>query len=536
MKPALAATLCLLLPNGLVAGCGERAYEETRPPLRAFRVAFTGDTARGTAADPLPFPSAVPARVTLALEALTAGGKRLASYNGRAVVSVVPGEIDATQRRVQFVNGVPASPVTVELRFSYGETNVWVEDLGEDVLTECDNGLDDDGDGLKDLADPDCQRASSPVSAKATLATGISDALFFAEPRIRDLQFSPRCTTDTPLGGQNVNIDTGTLICTGTTQSGLYVTDLAGGPEGYNSVFLFTFSNPGGVKRGDRLCSIAGNAAEFIANTQLNFPSYQNARADRRAILEGQTYVPCNPPEPERTGEGAMPLPHVLTADDVNGTAAVVPPDFYRVCGLGDTPIEGLEDPTDCEAARQATRDIPREQQLIDCRRDNFAMEPWEHALVAIEDVTIGNRFENCDVNGDGSISRGEGDPEGACDEECGLDPLCTNLLSLEQYGQFAAGLGCTDAPPAAGADAGPSDADAGAGDAPAAAATCAAKVYISTRDTLGKSGYDVRKHEGEKLARIVGHLRQTQPGAGVQTIWVIEPRAPEDFVSGVTP
>jgi hypothetical protein len=533
LKPALAATLCLLLPNGLVAGCGERAYEETRPPLRAFRVAFTGDTARGTAADPLPFPSAVPARVTLAL---TAGGKRLASYNGRAVVSVVPGEIDATQRRVQFVNGVPASPVTVELRFSYGETNVWVEDLGEDVLTECDNGLDDDGDGLKDLADPDCQRASSPVSAKATLATGISDALFFAEPRIRDLQFSPRCTTDTPLGGQNVNIDTGTLICTGTTQSGLYVTDLAGGPEGYNSVFLFTFSNPGGVKRGDRLCSIAGNAAEFIANTQLNFPSYQNARADRRAILEGQTYVPCNPPEPERTGEGAMPLPHVLTADDVNGTAAVVPPDFYRVCGLGDTPIEGLEDPTDCEAARQATRDIPREQQLIDCRRDNFAMEPWEHALVAIEDVTIGNRFENCDVNGDGSISRGEGDPEGACDEECGLDPLCTNLLSLEQYGQFAAGLGCTDAPPAAGADAGPSDADAGAGDAPAAAATCAAKVYISTRDTLGKSGYDVRKHEGEKLARIVGHLRQTQPGAGVQTIWVIEPRAPEDFVSGVTP
>lgn len=533
MKPARLAALALLTGiTGVAVGCGERAYEDTRPPLRAFRVAFTGDTAKGTAVDPLPFPSAVPARVTLSLEALTADGKRLANYNGRAVVSVVPGTIDATQRRVQFVDGVPSAPVTVELRFSYGETHVWVEDAGEDVLTECDNGLDDDGDGLKDLADPDCQRAEQPALAKASLATGISETLYFAEPRIRDLQFSPRCTTDTPLGGQNVTIENGTLICTGTTQSGLYVTDLAGGPEGYNSVFLFTFSNPGGVKRGDRLCGIAGNAAEFIANTQLNFPSYQNARADRRALLDGQTYVPCDPPEPERTGEGAMPLPHVVTAEDVNGTSAVVPPDFYRVCGVGDTPIEGLEDPTDCDAARQATRNIPREQQLIDCRRDNFAMEPWEHALVAIENVTIGNRFEDCDVNGDGSISRGEGDPEGACDEECGLDPLCTNLLSLTQYGQFAAGLDCTDAPAPA-----PDAPDAGAGEPPApTAATCAAKVYISTRDTLGKSGYDVRKHEGEKLARIVGHLRQTQPGAGVQTIWVIEPRAPEDFVSGVTP
>jgi len=530
--PAFPAALVrLFVVAGLAAlavGCGERAYEETRPPLRAFRVAFTSDTAKGSAVEPLPFPSAVPAKVTLSLEAVAADGKRLASYNGRAVVSVVPGSIDAAQRRVQFVNGVPTAPVTVDLRFSYGETNVWVEDAGEYVLSECDNDLDDDGDGLKDLADPDCQRAEQPAAAKATLATGISETLYFAEPRIRDLQFSPRCTTDSPLGGENVTIESGTLICTGTTQNGLYVTDLASGPDGYSSVFLYTFSNPGGVKRGDRLCSIAGNAAEFIANTQLNFPSYQNARADRRAILEGQTYVPCAPPEPELTGEGALPPPHPLTAEDVNGTSAVVPPDFYRICGPGDTPIEGLDDPTDCDAARQATRNIPRELQLIDCRRDNFAMEPWEHALVAIENVTIGNRFEDCDINRDDRISRGEGDPEGACDEECGLDPLCTNLLSLEQYGQFAAGLDCGDAPA-------PDAPDAGGSPGPVTA-TCAAKIYISTRDTLGKSGYDVRKHEGEKLTRIVGHLRQTQPGAGVQTIWVVEPRAPEDFVSGVTP
>ena len=53
----------------------------------------------------------------------------------------------------------------------------------------------------------------------------------------------------------------------------------------------------------------------------------------------------------------------------------------------------------------------------------------------------------------------------------------------------------------------------------------------MSTRDTLGKSGYDVMEHVGEDLAAVVGHLRQTQPGAGVDTIWIVEPRSPEDFV-----
>lgn len=531
-----------LLAGALSLGCGEKAYTEHRLPLRAFRVTIPSGTQIGKADAPLPFPSAVPAAIALEIEAVDSAGLRLKDFNGIAVVSVSPGQIDATQRRVQFKDGVavnptdPNRPPTVDVRFAYGDTHIWIEDIGEDVLTECDNGLDDDGDQLKDAADPDCQIASGPASAKSTLATGISPSLFFAEPRIHDLQYSPRCTTDTPLGGQNVTIRNGTLITTGTTQSGMYVTDLDGPPDGYNSVFLFTFSNPGGVRIGDRLCSIAGNAAEFIANSQLNFPSFENGREDPQHVVEGQTIKPCNPTQPERVGIEALPEPHVIVAADVTGTSAVVPDDFYRVCGPGDTPIAGLDDPTDCAAASQATRNVPRNEQKIDCKRDNFAMEAWEHGLVAVENVTIGDRFADCDLNGDGSIQRGASDTlgEDACDKACNEDPLCTSELSLEQYGQFAAGLDC-----AAGAT--PGDADAGvpaAGDTDAALppAQCAAKIYISTRDTLGKSGYDVKKHAGEKVARIVGHLRQTQPGAGIQTIWVVEPRSPEDFVSGVSP
>ena len=519
-----------------LASCNTTAYTETRLPLRAFRITVPSGTQTGKTTAPLPFPSGVPAKIALEIEAVDSAGLLLKDYNGIAVVSVVPGQIDATQRRVKFSKGKavnladPSKPIEVDVRFSYGETHIWVEDAGEDVLVECANTLDDDGDGLTDASDPDCQVAAAPDSAKATLATGISRSLFFAEPRIHDLQYSPRCTTDTPLGGQNVTIRNGTLICTGTTQSGLYVTDLDGPPDGYNAVFLFTFSNPGGVRVGDRLCSIAGNAAEFIANTQLNFPSFENGRIDRLQVIEGQTLAPCKPSEPDRVGLGALPEPHLLTAADVAGTAAVVPDDFYRVCGPGDTPIAGLMDPTDCDEAASATTNVPRDEQKIDCKRDNFAMEAWEHALVAVENITIGDRFEDCDLNDDGKISRGASDTLGEqdCDDACGLDPLCTSLLSLEQYGQFAAGLDCTDAPSP------PGDGDAGV--PPAEPAPCAAKIYISTRDTLGKSGYDVSKHAGEKSARIVGHLRQTQPGAGVPTIWVLEPRSPEDFVSGVSP
>jgi hypothetical protein len=517
-----------LLLLGLL-GCGETAYDEQRGPMRAFDVRIVEGTPLGTEAEPLPFPSAEPARIPLVLEARDADGKLLEAYNAAALLSVVPGRIDETGRRVKFVGG--RAEVTAEFRFSYGPTRIWIEDAGEDFTLDCANGLDDDLDGVLDAADPDCQQPEGKrPEAKATLAVGLSAPLYFSVPRIRDLQYSPRCTTDSPLGGENLTIDqgeSGRLIVTGTTQSGLYVTDLAGPEGGYNSVFLFTFSNPGGVKPGDRLCTIAGNVAEFIGNSQLNFPSFVNGNPERGTSVEGQSIVPCAPNASEVAGAAGLPTPHLLGPDDVTGKASQVPPDFYRVCGPGDTPIPGLDDATDCDAARSALPAEIRRQSPIDCARDNFAMEPWEHSLVTFQNVKLGTRFEVCDLNDDGSISRGGGNPEGVCDEECNADPLCTNALSLEQFGQFAAGLDCVPVDPAA-------PPVAGEAPAPASGFRCAAKVYVSTRDTLGKSGYDVMEHVGEDLAAVVGHLRQTQPGAGVDTIWIVEPRSPEDFVPAV--
>ena len=54
----------------------------------------------------------------------------------------------------------------------------------------------------------------------------------------------------------------------------------------------------------------------------------------------------------------------------------------------------------------------------------------------------------------------------------------------------------------------------------------------------FGQTGPTVGSFDGgfgaSYLARIVGHLRQTQPGAGIDTLWIVEPRAIEDFVPAV--
>ncbi len=502
------------------SGCvSEEKRAETLPgQLAWFDISLTSDTPRGTPDEPLPFPSAIAASAHLKIVARDAYGQVDRSYQGTARVSVVPGQIlGPGHDRLKFTLG--EATVDLQWRFAFDEAHIWIEDAGEDPLTDCDNDRDDDGDGQADLRDPDCGRGApdrartgnAKDATRGTQATGISDALYFARPRIRDVQFSPRCTTDTPLGGKSVRIDTGTLIVTGTTQSGMYVTDASGPAGGYNSLYLFTFSNPGDVRRGDRLCQIQGNAAEFIANTQLNFPDFVNADFDRNGFINDRDVVPCDLVDPERIGPDAVPDPVLLTAADLMGTGGEVPPDFYRPCGLTGEDLP-LTDGTDCNAARAAIPSALRRESVIDCARDNFAMEPYEHALVAFRDVVISTRFERCDLNGDGSIDRSRGNPEGDCEDDCSDDPLCSVLINLEQFGQFSAGVDCVDG--ALGE------------------ATCAGKVFLSTRDTLGGTGYDAMANAGAHYSQVNGHLRQLQPGAGVPSSWVVEPRIADDFMA----
>lgn len=453
--------------------CTNTPFEpENTGAVATFKVELA-NVAENSAESPLPFPSTTPATVDLIVEAVTADGTTLGSYNGAARIRVVPGSIVGGEDRIQLENG--RGRVTVAFRYSFDKTRIWVEDVGEDVssIVECTDGLDNDADGLLDQFDPDCQQGGIAEPGKpdqvATGATGISTEMYFAKPQIRDVQFSPQCTTDTPLGGQNVTIETGALIVTGTTQSGMYVTDLTGPEGGYNSLYLFTFSNPGDVKRGDRLCSIAGNAAEFIANSQLNFPSFVKVEELGRMAV-------CDPALPDLKGEAGIPDPVVLTAADVAGTsdAAATPEgEFYRFCGEHNRELTGLDDWSDCMAARGTMERDEQRASPIDCARDNFAMEANEHALVAVENVVTSQRFVRCDLNDNGRIERGRGSAEGDCDRECADDPLCSVRLNVEGFGQFSAGIDCTDADPP----------------------VCAGRVFVSANDTIGGSAFADMAH-----------------------------------------
>ena len=506
-----------LLLMGLLAttACRHTEYEAPPPEVAYFEIVLSEDSRRGSPEAPEPFPSSIPARATMRLVARTHDGEVARNYNDTARVTVVPGEIVGQRDRVPFVKG--EAVFDVSWRFSFDETHIWIEDAGEDPLTDCENGRDDDGDGREDVRDPDCQRGApdqartgvATDARRATQATGISEPLYFARPRIRDVQFSPRCTTDTPLSGQNASVETGMLIVTGTTQSGLYVTDMSGPEGGYNSVYLFTFGNPGDVRRGDRLCSIAGNAAEFVGNTQLNFPSFVNADFDRNGVITEGDRVPCDLESPEIIGVEAVPEPVRLTAAHLAPGGGEVPDDFYRFCGIDGAALS-VDDATDCNAARNAIPSELRRESVIDCARDDFDLEPHEHALVRFESAVVSTRFERCDENGDGRIDRGRGSPEGACEEDCNEDPLCSVLSSLELFGQFSMGVDCQGAP---------------------GQWTCAGKAYVSFRDTLGSSGFDPMAESGKHFGAIIGHLRHLQPGAGVPSSWIVEPRIPEDFV-----
>ncbi len=459
---------------------------------------------------PMEFPSSQPAKAVLSFRALNAKGDLVTNYQSRARVTVRPGQLqsidgETTEDRIQFTGGLAEAEVA--WRFSFGETQIWIEDVGEDPIDECEDGKDNDGDQLIDSQDPDCIRATEGTG-KATNAIGISPVFHFKMPKVSDVQFSPICTTESPILGENMTINEGTLIVTGTSQGGLYVSDLDGFEKGYHTLYLYTYSNPGGVKRGDRLCSVSGNVIEFIGNTQLNYPEFEvydpqlknctiahpekiglesipeaielhshhlgNYEAKNLKIQAGepnyipatrfacktqsdcaeQSYCACNllneecietqckalEAGTEKPAEKECEQTCTFGASCVLGACLTeTPEDFYLYCGKNGARLN-LTVPTDCaEAHAQFTTE---DNSNIDCHRDNFALEHWEHALVKVQNVLFPDLYVDCDFNGNGKIDFSDPE-EKSCTTQCSADTKCTTVDDLGGYSQFRASIDC---------------------------------------------------------------------------------------------
>ena len=347
----------IVLAAGLLPSCAGDTGNLPPGPL-GFRVALTAGDPGGPEAR-LPFTLAG-VSYTLDIEALPAAAFR----EGWVAIRVQPGDIlavnspGAIRSNIQ-LHGGRATGVTVTIAKAYGDTRIWVEDLGfvpgPSVGSACANGIDDDGDGFTDYgSDPGCAYSNDDAESEGSHAVGLSPLLHFANPRIADVQ---GMTSVPPLDGRSVTIDAGDMVVTRVSVDGLYVTDISE-TRGYNHMFAFNFNTPAGVRVCDKLTTLSGIVGEFYGYTELTFPSWTRNR---------------DWPRPERPSPAECLVPE-------------------------PTEITG---------------------RMLD---DGAAMESLEAGLVQVSGGRITPRFEDCDYNDNDDIDWDTPEEDCAADCDAALD------------------------------------------------------------------------------------------------------------------
>ena len=378
--------------------------------------------------------------VYLNVETIGREGKRFDIYEGRQVgqmedlwvhIRMVPGFVPPSHEYVKLIDGrkidaldaqggfippmVPwarldqgkAEGIKVYVAQAIGESYVWVEDIGlglpELQYGQCNNDVDDDGDGFVDLADPDCVDPSDPREQPASYATGLSPAFYFETPRIWHLQYTDQVSSS-PLEGQDIFVDKGKMVVTNIVTNGFYVTDAEyhkpyledGTPAYFNSLFLYTYSKPDGLNYLDVLCSFSGGVVEYQGNTQLTFPTFEVYRKNFEAYGKS---APCE------------------TRDDIKGKLPAPP-------AVDVTDLLQPENPSSSSFS-----DVVMENARL--------LEPYESSLIKIRDVALSTRYLGCDSDEDESYPSGSDDD--TCRDLCQQDMSCTQLESFFKYSQLAA-------------------------------------------------------------------------------------------------
>jgi hypothetical protein len=419
------------------------------------------------------------ARLYVDIEAIGNDGQHR-DYTGPVHLDVTPGFLPPSQAYVQMLGGW-AVDVPVFVSGASGRTNIWAEqdgylprpagptddragecadgidndgngriDMGDpgcrspdddvegpDWYGQCNNGRDDDGNGLVDLADPGCRDARDDLEAPVNSASGVSPTVWYSAPDIRSIQWSPSII-HSALEGEDTTVAVGDLVVTSVTNSGLYLTDLRfhrdtldDGSEGYyHSIFLFTWSTPEGTVQGDVLCSFGGGVVEFQGNTQLTFPSYEPfyPRVPECDALRARLGLPEN----ANRNDALAALGLLIEETDEDGDTA------YRLdLDRLTVDITGRLEPAYKQVERAdgslVWRPVSEFNAAIDANA--CALEPFESALVQVQNIEVSTVFVECDQDQNGTIDEGD---ESNCRNECQDDPLCTELQSYEKYKQWS--------------------------------------------------------------------------------------------------
>lgn len=210
----------------------------------------TGSTL-GTEAAPLPF-SAVGSTFTATITTWNVDGEAY-PFSGEMSLSVRPGRVSAPAR-ITLVDGAWTGSVAVEAGF--GPTRIWA-------------------------ADEDVTDGRSP-----SWSAGVSAPIWFQRPTIPEMQ-----TTDNHESNQlegefaELRIGDREVVVSATDPAGFYVSDLGAAPGNFSGLYIYTFSKPPDeIVVGARLDELNGQNSEYLAATQLSFPTLH--------VVEGQRLSP----------------------------------------------------------------------------------------------------------------------------------------------------------------------------------------------------------------------------------------------------
>ena len=382
---------------------------------------------------------------TVHLEMHDATGAIDTSFNSWVRISSKPGTVYSVSmsdptlisgRNIKLVNGV-ADGVGVVIIASFGQTRIWAQDLGyvpvdptSGQVPECANNIDDNNNGLIDYpADPGCYAPNDDDEGSGTGATGVSDIIYYALPRIADVRgaFTDN-GTGTPFPNEQVDIDTGyddnpdtnpnlsvnggfkwDTIVTGLSSSGFFATDLQdelpSDPQtglGYGGLFAYTFSAPTKIGVCDRLRLLQGTSADFYGYTELNFPTWSVEYWDPNAR-------PC-----------LVPDPVVLAPGDLSNTSLLFKSEASLVRVLADSSTN-----TTLHVGAHFGPNKP-----------------------AAPTFTPTNDATNCDFNGNGKVDFTDPN-ESACSDACTSDIECSEYSAYLSEGNFTVVVS-NNTPPAA--------------------------------------------------------------------------------------
>jgi hypothetical protein len=427
----------------------------------------TGD--RGKADARLPLSLTTPAHFTVTIVARTPQGNPDPNFNGYVRISVKPGQVlpvttlGGNGRNVLLKNG-QADDVGVDVLGAYGDSHIWVDDVGylpadptRAIPPQCSDGLDNNGNGVIDFpSDPGCAFANDDSEDLGSYVAGTSETLFFSSPRIEDVRGFKGGGSSTPFSHEQILLDTGyrpktnnfdfSVVVTRISADGFYAADLeddrvdrkvpqtlTDGRHGYSSVFAFNFSAPPKLRVCDRLTTYTGTASDFFGFTELGFPTwsveeYDPAKRD------------CLVPEPfEFDIAGLSSTPIKLRYESALVRIAAGP---HKVLDVGartptDRDGDGVPDAVDaCPDVPGRSASVPEKN---GCPPDftlhvgkHFGLNfPKDPAYAPADDAT------NCDLNRNGKIDHTAGNPEATCSDACTADPECTEYSNFATRSEF---------------------------------------------------------------------------------------------------